>query len=294
MIALLKSVRIEQWLKNIFVFAGLIFSPQLFTFDLFTRVVLMAIAFTIASSSVYLFNDLFDLESDKTHPIKKFRPLAAGELSPPIAMAACIILCLGSLILAYMDSINGLILIALYFILNAAYTLSLKKIVIIDVFCIAAGFMLRILAGTIGVGIPPSSWLLLCGLFMTLFLGFAKRRAEMMQIEDSSIDVRQVLTHYSKEFLDQLIGISATGVIITYTLYTMSPETISIYHSPYLILTAPFVIYAIFRYLYLLHKKGLGERPSIDLFKDPHIRISILGWLLLLSYFVIKSMRLSS
>lgn len=294
MIALLKSVRIEQWLKNIFVFAGLIFSPQLFTFDLFTRVVLMAATFTLASSSVYLFNDLFDQESDRTHPIKKFRPLASGELSPHVAIYACIILCLASLLLAYRDSVNGLILITLYFLLNAAYTLSLKKIVIIDVFCIAAGFMLRILAGTIGVGISPSSWLLLCGLFMTLFLGFAKRRAELMQIEGSSIDVRQVLTNYSKEFLDQLIGISATGVIITYTLYTMSYETIAIYHSPYLIFTAPFVIYAIFRYLFLLHKRGLGERPSTDLFKDPHIRISVLSWLLLLSYFAIQSMRLTA
>ncbi len=287
--SIVKSLRPNDWLKNIFVFAGLIFSPQLATLPLFISLVKMTIAFILASSAVYLINDIFDREADRIHPFKKERPLAKGTLSIQSAVTTSLIFALSALLLAYSDSLMGAFFILLYFLLNAAYTLFLKKMVIIDVFCIAAGFMLRILAGTIGVGIPPSSWLILCGLFITLFLGFAKRRAELSQLEESVIEVRQVLSHYSTAFLDQLIAISGAGVIITYTLYIMSPETMQIYQTRYLLLTAPFVIYAVFRYLYLLHRKGAGERPTSDLLHDIHIRLSFFGWILLMIYFVIRS-----
>ncbi|MEJ2059967.1 MAG: decaprenyl-phosphate phosphoribosyltransferase, partial [Gammaproteobacteria bacterium] len=149
----------------------------------------------------------------------------------------------------------------------------------LDVFIIAAGFMLRILAGTLGVGIPPSQWLLLTGLMLTLFLGFAKRRAELIETGDSDKAQREVLAHYSPPLLDKMIGITATGTIMSYGLYTVSPETVQIQGTANLIYTVPFVMYGIFRYIYLLHGQGRGQDTARDLLRDPHILVTVLLWL---------------
>jgi 4-hydroxybenzoate polyprenyltransferase len=169
-------------------------------------------------------------------------------------------------------------------LLNIAYSLWLKHVVILDVFCIATGFMLRILAGTIGVGIPPSKWLLLCGLMITLFLGFAKRRAEFITLANGKEYHRKVLLKYGAILLDQLVSICAVAVILSYSLYTMSPETVHIHHTENLIYTVPFVIYALFRYIFLLHHSNGGGDPTRDLLRDKHIVISVLGWAFLTFY----------
>jgi 4-hydroxybenzoate polyprenyltransferase len=167
--------------------------------------------------------------------------------------------------------------VILYILLNIAYSLKLKNVVILDVFCISIGFMLRILVGTLGVGIPPSKWLLLCGMMLTLFLGFAKRRAEIIATP-SEVGQRKVLKNYGSIVLDEMIVISAAGVIVTYSLYTMSPETFKIQGTESLIYTVPFLIYGLFRYIYLLHHWKHGQDPARELLKDPHILGSILCW----------------
>jgi 4-hydroxybenzoate polyprenyltransferase len=195
-----------------------------------------------------------------------------------------IMLALLGLLLGYLVSYKIAVILSLYIALNLAYSLKLKNIVILDVFCISAGFMLRILSGTVGLGIPPSKWLLLCGMMITLFLGFAKRRAEILALTHHKEEHRQVLRHYGPIFLDELIGICATGVIISYSLYTMSADTIRIHQTENLIYTIPFVIYGLFRYLFLLHHTHQGGDPSNDLIKDPHIIVSVIGWALMTTY----------
>lgn len=274
----LRLMRPIQWIKNGFVFTGVFFGERFGDMHLLLQVLLTAIAFSFMSSCVYIFNDVIDCESDRHHPKKKNRPLPSGKVSVSFAIPLAVVLGLIALLISYWVSYKVLIIILSYVILNILYSLKLKNIVIIDVFCIAAGFMLRILAGTIGVDIPPSKWLLLCGLMITLFLGFAKRRAEMIALTDNREEHRKVLTSYGPILLDEIITICATGVIITYSLYTMSPDTIRIHQTENLIYTVPFVIYALFRYIFLLHHTQGGGDPTRDLLKDPHIMLSVFGW----------------
>lgn len=283
---LIRLMRPLQWLKNAFVFTGILFGSRWDDPYLLFRVVLVAIAFSLVSSAVYIFNDMFDCENDRHHPVKKKRPLPSGKVSFSYAFALGCILGTAGLLLSYWVSLKVLGIVILYLLLNIVYSYKLKHIVIIDVFCISAGFMLRILAGTVGVGIPPSKWLLLCGLMVTLFLGFAKRRAELLSYsvkreDHHKEDQRKVLINYGPVLLDEIIAICATSVIISYSLYTMSPETVRIHHTENLIYTVPFVIYALFRYIYLLHHGNRGENPSRDLIKDPHIVLSVLAWAVL-------------
>jgi 4-hydroxybenzoate polyprenyltransferase len=182
------------------------------------------------------------------------------------------------LVLGYLVSLQVLLILSAYVLINFGYSLGLKHIVLLDVFILASGFMLRILAGTTGVGIAPSPWLLLCGLMVALFLGFAKRRAELYASADGD---RKVLASYQPVFLDKLIVITSTCVILTYSLYTMSEKTIKVHHTESLIYTVPFVMYAIFRYIYSLHNQSMGSDPALEIFRDYHILASIVGWLLL-------------
>ncbi len=283
---LIKLIRPMQWIKSGFVFTGFLFSNQQNNLSFFLTVLLAAIAFSFASSCIYVVNDILDSESDRHHPKKKNRPLAANRVSIPCAIIVSIVMGLLAVAVALLASYKVLIIIFIYALLNLAYSFYLKHVVILDVFCIAAGFMLRILAGTTGVGLPPSKWLLLCGLMITLFLGFAKRRAEIIALSENKQDHRKVLENYGPVFLDETIAICATGVIITYSLYTMSSETIRIHQTDNLIYTVPFVIYAIFRYIFLLHHRNSGGDPTRDLLKDPHIIASVLCWLSVTLYLV--------
>ncbi len=279
MMPLLRLLRPHQWVKNGFVFLGLLFGHAWADPARVTLAIDAFVAFCLVSSAVYVMNDLVDRERDRAHPKKRKRPLASGTVS----MAAAIVLMLvcGGAGLA-MAWIGGGALPGIFFgyvALNVGYSFGLKHVVILDVFLIAAGFMLRILAGTLGIGIAPSQWLLLTGLLLTLFLGFAKRRAELSALQEDSGTHRRVLEHYSEPLLDQMITVAAAGVIVAYALYTVSPDTIRLHGTDKLIYTLPFVLYGMFRYLYLLHRRGGGGEPALEIVRDPHLVAAGAGWL---------------
>ena len=284
MSAIVRLLRPHQYIKNGFVVLGVVFGQSRTLVDLL-HVAIAFVAFCLAASSVYVFNDIFDVESDRKHPTKCRRPIASGEVSLPLAWALSVVLAaLGLGAALSLGWLAGL-MITLYLGLNVAYSLRLKHVVILDVFLISAGFMLRILIGTAGIGIPPSQWLLLTGLMLTLFLGFAKRRAELLKLQSAgSTDratVRRVLENYSPAMLDQLTGITAACAILSYGLYTVSPETVRIHGSYALFYTLPFVVYGIFRYLFLLHHRAGGNDTARDLLADRHLIATAAGWLLL-------------
>ena len=278
MLAYIKLLRPYQWTKNLFVFTGILFSHRWGEAALWYQVVLAAAAFSLVSSGIYALNDIADREQDRIHPRKCRRPVASGAISVPMAwMTGLGVLAVGLLLAAWVSPV-AFGLIALYAVLNGAYSVSLKHVVVLDIFIIAAGFMLRILVGTSGLAIEPSRWLLLCGFMVTLFLGAAKRRAELMDAVAGGGEHRKVLEHYSPALLDLILGVTATASILTYGLYTMSADTIALQGTADLIYTLPLVIYGLFRYLYLLYASGSGGDPSIDLIRDPHLLITLLLW----------------
>jgi 4-hydroxybenzoate polyprenyltransferase len=271
-VAVVRLLRPKQWVKNAFVFAGVLFGGQLHNTPLLFTVALTFVAFSLMGSSVYAFNDYLDRDSDRKHPTKRHRPLADGTVTTAQGLAAAVT-CLGlSAVAAWFADIRVLIIVALYLAINVAYSLHLKHQPVVDVFCISSGFMLRILAGTWGIRIPPSGWLILTGMFITLFLGFAKRRAEWTDAGGSHTR-RPVLELYSRELLDTFLSIAATGTVLSYGLYTLDPQTIALHRTDKLIYTLPFVLFGLFRYLYLLHGKKKGENPSADVFTDRQILI---------------------
>lgn len=276
---LLRLLRPHQWLKNAFVFVGLVFGHAWAVPELVRAAVLAAIAFSLTASAIYIINDIADQERDRQHPKKRHRPLAAGQVTLPAALVLAAVLGLAGGASALAAGNTVLLVMAAYAAINVAYSFRLKSVVILDVFVIAAGFILRILAGTLGIGIPPSQWLLVCSLFLTLFLGFTKRRAELLSATSDFITQRRALLHYSPALLDKLIGICACGAIMSYSLYTMSPETARLHGTHDLIYTIPFVVYGMFRYLYLLHARHVGTDTSRELFLDLHLVATVAAWL---------------
>jgi 4-hydroxybenzoate polyprenyltransferase len=272
-----RSLRPQQWIKNAFVWAGFLFAREWRDVALAANVGAAFIAFCLLASAVYVGNDWIDRESDRIHPIKRDRPIASGRLSGAAAAAMCLVLGAAAFALAAWvgPALVGVLLG--YVLLNAAYSLLLKRAVIVDVIAVALGFLLRILAGTVGVGIAPSSWLLMCGLMLTLLLGFGKRRAELSAVAPDA--VRSVLADYSPELLDRLITVCVSGTLIAYSLYTISPETIRLHGSANLVYTVPIVTYALFRYLYLLDQRHAAEDPARLMLSDRHLQISALAWL---------------
>ncbi len=278
---LLKLLRPHQWVKNGFVFIGLLFGDVSNNWGLRGDVLLAAAGFCLLSSCVYVLNDMFDRKADQAHPLKRRRPLASGTVGMGEAFALAVVCAAAGLALGAAASARVAAILIAYLLLNLAYSAGLKHVAILDVFIIAAGFMLRIYAGTWGVGIAPSQWLLLCGLLLTIFLGFAKRRAELMVSEGDGANgasQRPVLDEYSPALLDTMIAISAAGVIVSYSLYTVSPETIDLHRTDKLIYTLPFVLYGIFRYIFLLHRHG-GEDPASTLLTDAHMVVTGAAWL---------------
>lgn len=275
---LLRLMRPHQWVKNTFVLTGLLFGHAWHNPALVAQAVIAFIAFCLISSTIYIFNDIVDIEQDKHHPSKRKRPLPSGKLKVSTAASFALVLGAMALTLASFASSTVVAILLIYAVMNVAYSLKLKHVVILDVFIIATGFMLRILAGTLGLGIPPSQWLLLCGLMVTLFLGFSKRRAEIIALSDDKSAHRKVLQDYSPVLLDKMIVVTAAGLIMSYSLYTMNPETIRIHGTANLIYTVPFVIYGVFRYIFLLHHQSRGTDTAKDMVRDPHLLIVLLGW----------------
>lgn len=271
-------LRPHQWIKNGFVLVGVLFSFQWMSISTWLDAGLAFTAFCCAASAVYVLNDLKDVESDRLHPKKRFRPLAAGLIKTSVAAAIGTLLVALALIIGYTASIKVLMFVAGYLLINIAYTLWLKHEVIVDVFCIFGGFMMRLLAGTIGIGLVPSRWLLITGMMITLFLGFGKRRAELASSLKTGKQSRKSLDNYSIPLLDKFISICAAGTVITYGLYTVDSNTVVIHGTQNLIWTMPIVVFGIFRYLYLIHHQGKGEDTSKDLFKDAPMLLAVLSW----------------
>ena len=276
----IKLLRPHQYIKNGFVLLGPLFAHQWSTQTL-TQAALAFFAFCCMASAVYVLNDLMDINADREHPIKCRRPLPSGQISLSLAKLLLLGMFIGSILLSLAVSPWVTLFVLIYFAMNILYSWRLKHVVILDVFIISAGFMLRILAGTVGLGIAPSVWLLLCGLMVTLFLGFSKRRSELLMLEssgDSSNLTRKVLDDYSPAMLEQFISVTAACTILSFGLYTMSPQTIALHGTENLIYTLPFVIYGIFRYLFLLHHKAKGNDTAKDLLTDWHLLVTVLAW----------------
>lgn len=272
---LLVLMRPHQWLKNVFVFAGLLFAHAWHEGPLVLRAALAFAAFCCMSSLVYILNDWRDRASDALHPDKRHRPLASGAVSVPAAFTLAVLLGLAGLALAANNRIL-LLLLVLYVALNLAYSWRLKHVPVVDVSIIATGFMLRLLAGTSAVGIPPSRWLLLTGLFIALFLGFSKRKAETFHNPELQ---RAVLEHYPAALLDTFMAVTMTATITMYSLYATSAEALAM-HGERLVYTVPVVIFGLLRYAYQVHR-GRGEDVARDLLRDPWILSAGAAWLLL-------------
>jgi 4-hydroxybenzoate polyprenyltransferase len=271
-------MRPHQWAKNAFVFVGVIFGHAWNAPPLLLAALLAAAGFSLASSAIYIVNDHADRERDRAHPKKRHRPLASGRVSERAALTLACALALAGFSLALAAGPMVLAIVASYAGLNLAYSFSLKNVVILDVFVIAAGFILRILAGTLGIGIAPSQWLLVCSMFLTLFLGFTKRRSELLSVGADFVIHRKALLHYNPALLDKMIGVCAAAALMSYSLYTMSPATVRAQGTENLIYTIPFVAYGIFRYLYLLHSQHAGADTSRELARDPHMLLTVAGW----------------
>jgi len=272
-IAVLAMLRPKQWTKNLLLFAGLVFSQNLFNTPLLLKTVLAFGVFCLLSGSVYILNDFHDLSADRKHYRKRNRPLASGRLGVGQALAISAILAAVSFYAAFKLGAPFLAAAVLYFFLVLSYSLWFKHIVIIDVFAVALGFLLRAVAGGVVIGVRISPWLLICTLLLALFLALTKRRHEYVVMENNGIEHRRVLAEYSVAYLDQLVSIVTASTIMAYSLYTFSAG-----RSQYLMLSIPFVIYGIFRYLFLVHKKEMGGSPEDVLLKDKPLIINILLW----------------
>ena len=281
-------MRPRQWVKNMFVFAGLIFSHNLFDIYLLTRVTGGFCLFCLAASSIYIFNDIMDLEKDKKHPEKCKRPLAAGHLKIKIAYGASVVLAIGALLGAMLLGTTFFFILAAYVLMNIAYTIKIKQVVILDVFCLASGFVFRVIAGTSLADVKPSDWLIICTMTISIFLGLSKRRHELTLFGTNANNHREVLADYTINFLDQMISVATACTLMSYALYTISDETVARFGTKNLIFTIPFVIYGIYRYLYLIHQRQMGGNPTSALLTDFPLFLNGLLWLgtiILLIYF---------
>ena len=280
LIALIKAIRPKQATKNLFVFAAIIFAGKISDRTALLQTLAAFLLFTAVSGSVYLLNDILDVEQDKLHPKKSKRPIASGELPVPLAVV-------GSVALAIVGIGFGFALrplfgaaVAAYLLLQIGYCFSFKHIVLLDVFTIAIGFVLRTVAGGLATHIPISHWLILCSLQLALFLGFGKRRQELVLLGENAGSHRKILDEYSLPFLDQMINVVAGVTIVCYSVYSIESESAA--KHPRLWVTVPLVIFSVCRYLYLVYQKGWGGAPDEVLLKDRTLQIAIGIWLLLI------------
>lgn len=274
----LQSLRPAQWAKNVFVLAPLVFGGLLLNAQVTLRAVLALVAFCCASSAVYLINDIRDRDEDRRHPLKRLRPIAAGTLKIPVAVFAVLVLVGAAALLSVRLGRPFALVLGAYLVLNVLYTLWLKHMVILDVMSIAISFVLRVEAGSTATGIEVSRWLLLCTIFLALFLAFSKRRHEITLLAHEASGQRPVLDHYSPAFLDQMINVVTASSVVSYALYCVAPETVEKYHTQDLVFTIPLVLYGIFRYLYLMYQRPGERNPTEAILRDPPFLLNILLW----------------
>jgi 4-hydroxybenzoate polyprenyltransferase len=283
--ALIKAMRPKQAPKNLFVYAALVFTGNLFAPALLLKTTLAFLLFTLTAGSIYLLNDLLDVEKDQRHPVKCKRPIASGALPKPVAWFAMVLFSLGSLVASFALSRLFALAVLSYFVLQVAYCFRLKHIVLVDVFTVAAGFVLRTVAGGFVLHVHVSQWLLLCSLQLALFLAFGKRRQELVLMGERAGHSRTILEEYSLPFLDQMITIVCAVTVVCYSVYSIESETA--HKHPHLWLTVPPVIFGICRYLYLVYQKGWGGAPDEVLLKDRPLQ-AVVGVWLILALFLLK------
>jgi 4-hydroxybenzoate polyprenyltransferase len=270
-------MRPKQWPKNGFVFVALIFDGKLLDWASVWPTLIAFLLLCLMSSAVYLMNDLADIESDREHPTKRKRPLAAGQLSPVVAMTAAIIFAVGSLLVAIWLAVPFALILLSYLVIQIAYTFWLKHMVLVDVSIVAAGFILRIAAGVTVIAVQRfSPWLYLFGGFLALFMALGKRRHELKLLGDNAGNHRAILDEYNLDLIDKLLSIVTTSAIVAYSLYTFLAEGVPENHA--MMLTIPFVLYGMFRYLYLIHVRQEGGAPEEILLKDRPLQVSLVLW----------------
>jgi 4-hydroxybenzoate polyprenyltransferase len=278
--ALAVSLRPRQWVKNLFVFAGLVFGGKLLDPQAGALALATFAVFCALSGVVYLINDVADRERDRLHPAKRERPIASGRLPVGRAAAAAVVLLVAGLAAGL--AIGGPVALAAtgYVLLLTAYSAWLKHVVIVDVLVVAGGFVLRAAAGALAIGVEISGWLLICTILAALFLALGKRRHEYLTLGEEAAQHRPILAQYDAGLLDQMIAVVTASMVTAYALYTMSPETVARFHTRWLAVTLPFVLYGIFRYLYLLYRRQMGGSPSELFLDDPPLRLNMLLWIL--------------
>jgi len=279
-IEIFKSLRPQQWIKNFFIFAPLVFSQNILNRPLLLKTVAAFAAFCLISSAHYIFNDLRDLEEDRRHPLKSRRPLASGRLKKGPAVAALVLIGAAGVAVAAALGLPFLLLAVGYLVLQTAYSLWLKHVVILDVFVIAAGFLIRVVAGGVAIKVEISSWLLICTSLLALFLAMGKRRYELVLLDKDAASHRPILREYNTYLLDQMISVVTASTLLAYCLYTISAETVVKFGTRHLIFTVPFVLYGIFRYLYLIHQRAEGGTPESLIIRDKPLLVDIFLWVL--------------
>lgn len=286
--ALIRLLRPWQWAKNVFVLAPLVFAQRVSDPASLRQALIAFASFCLASSAVYVFNDLRDREEDRRHPLKMLRPLAAGTVGEGTAWVLIVALTSGALALGSRLGPDFLIFLAVYLGLNLLYCLGLKNVVILDVMVVSLGFVLRVLAGGAAIHVEVSAWLILCTIFLALFLSFSKRRHELVLLSTEASDQRPVLSQYSPAFLDQMINVVTAGAVVSYALYAISPETTEKFHTRDLVYTIPLVLFGIFRYLYLIYQKPTRRNPTEAILGDLPFLINMLLWSLAVVWIVYR------
>jgi 4-hydroxybenzoate polyprenyltransferase len=286
MMPLLRSLRPVQWVKNFVVFAGLIFSRHFDRPDDILRSIGVFGVFCALASAIYLFNDIRDRESDRSHPQKRTRPIASGELSIGLAATTSVVLFVLGLTAACLLGLSVFITVSIYVLLNLAYSMGLKRVALLDVMIVALGFVLRAVAGAEVIDVEISPWLVVCTLLLALFLGFGKRRWELVALGGDATSHRAALAGYTTVLLDQLIAVTTASTVVAYALYTLAPETQAKFGTDQLIWTLPFVLFGVFRYLWLIHGTQQGGNPTSALLRDWPIVVTAVLWLASIMYII--------
>lgn len=275
---LIRAMRPQHWVKNVFVFAPLVFALHLNDPDRLLRVIGAFGAFCAIASAVYLINDSLDRKADRLHPKKRLRPIAAGTVSLPLAMATAFLFAATALVGGWLLAPKLAMVLAAYLLMNVSYSLALKRVVVLDVMMISAGFLLRAWAGAVVIAVEMSHWLVLCTGLIALFLGFVKRRQELVSLNSEESEQRPILKEYSLPFLDQMISTVTAGTILGYSLYAFSPEVAERLGTRWMGVTIPFVVYGVFRCLYLVYQKGQGQNPTALVLRDRPLQANLVLW----------------
>ena len=287
----IRLIRPKQWVKNSFVIAPLLFAHQATNVDKFFAIFLACISFCFVSGSIYIVNDIFDRKSDRLHPVKRSRPLAAKTIKIAHAIIyACVLLVLG---FCFAKAVGIISVCAVYVALQLAYTIKIKHVIILDVISVASGFVLRVIAGVVAIGVELSPWLVLCTFLLTMFIATTKRRQEIVLLQDdgNKENRRSVLSLYTIPFLDQMISIETPLAIIAYAIYTLSERTVELFGTTDLVWTVPFVLYGILRYLYLVYQEDElkhSDDPTLLVLKDYHLWVNVLLWVASCAYIIYR------